>query len=99
MIVWSSEPETILVPSLLKATERIRSLCALCFSALSSRDPVASGEVLRFDEIGAGVRVDTCIPDFERRGVASGDDPLPIWIELHRTDRLGIRVLDLGEFA
>ena len=65
-IVWSFEPETILVPSWLKATERITPLCALCFSALSSRDPVASGEVLRFDEIGAGVSVDTCIPHFDR---------------------------------
>ena len=42
LIVLSLEPETILLPSLLKATEKIRSLCALCFSALSSKDPVAS---------------------------------------------------------
>ena len=48
MIVLSSEPETILVPSLLKATELITLLCALCFSAVSSSDPVAGGEVLSF---------------------------------------------------
>ena len=48
MIVWSYEPETILVPSLLKAIERIKLLCALSFSAVSSRDPVGSGEVLNF---------------------------------------------------
>ena len=41
LIVWSTEPETILVPSLLKATELMLRLCALAFSALSSRDPVA----------------------------------------------------------
>ena len=48
MIVWSIEPETILVPSLLKVTEMMTLLCALCFSALSSRDSVGSGEVLSF---------------------------------------------------
>ena len=48
LIVWSHEPETILVPSLLKPTEVILLLCALCFSALSSRDPVGGGEVLSF---------------------------------------------------
>ena len=48
LIVLSPEPETILVPSLLKVTEVMPLLCALCFSALSSRDPVGSGEVLRF---------------------------------------------------
>ncbi len=48
LIVLSREPETILVPSLLKATEKIQSLCALCFSALSSRDPVARVGALSF---------------------------------------------------
>ena len=48
LIVWSREPETILVPSLLKATDITQWLCALCFSALSSRDPVGGGEVLSF---------------------------------------------------
>ena len=54
MIVRSSEPETIFVPSWLKATERIQSLCALSFSALSSRDPVAGMGMLSFG-IGEGL--------------------------------------------
>ena len=48
LIVRSSVPETILDPSLLKPTDVIRSLCALCFSALSSKDPVASVGLLSF---------------------------------------------------
>ena len=35
-------------PSKEKATERTKSLCALCFSALSSREAVASVGVLSF---------------------------------------------------
>ena len=54
MIVPSFEPEKILVPSLLKVTELMPPLCALCFSALSSRDPVGSGEVLSFG-LGEGL--------------------------------------------
>ena len=54
LIVRSSEPETIFVPSGEKATERIQSLCALCFSALSSRDPVASVGLLKFG-LGEGL--------------------------------------------
>ena len=42
MIVWSLEPATMVAPSGEKATERTQSLCALCFSALSSREAVAS---------------------------------------------------------
>ena len=51
LIVLSSEPDTILLPSGENATERIQLLCALCFSALSSRDPVASVRAL---SIGLG---------------------------------------------
>ena len=54
MIVRSSEPETILVPSWLKATELILSLCALFFSALSSRDPEAGVGALSFG-LGEGL--------------------------------------------
>ena len=36
--VWSAEPETMVLPSGEKATESTMWLCALCFSALSSRD-------------------------------------------------------------
>ena len=48
LIVLSPEPETILVPSWLKTTEQIKLLCALCFSALSSREAAASVGALRF---------------------------------------------------
>ena len=46
--VWSSEPDTMLLPSGEKATEFTSPLCALCFSALSSRDAAASVGALRF---------------------------------------------------
>jgi hypothetical protein len=45
LIVASSEPDTMVLPSGEKATERTLSLCA-CFSALSSREAVASMGVL-----------------------------------------------------
>ena len=48
MIVSSAEPETMVEPSGEKATERTKSLCALCFSALSSREAVASMGALSF---------------------------------------------------
>ena len=48
LIVLSNEPDTMVLPSGEKATEVTVSLCALCFSALSSREAVASVGVLRF---------------------------------------------------
>ena len=42
MIVLSIEPDTMVEPSGEKATEVAMWLCALCFSALSSREAVAS---------------------------------------------------------
>ena len=48
MSVWSSEPDTMLLPSGEKATEFTSPLCALCFSALSSREAAASVGALRF---------------------------------------------------
>ena len=48
LIVRSSEPETMVFPFGEKATERTKPLCALCFSALSSRDAAASVGALRF---------------------------------------------------
>ena len=59
LIVWSPEPDTMVEPSGEKATEVTTSLCALCFSALSSREAVASVEALSFglgEECGAGLR-------------------------------------------
>ena len=51
--VWSHEPDTTVLPSGEKATELTRSLCALCFSTLSSREAATSVGALRFG-LGAG---------------------------------------------
>jgi hypothetical protein len=48
LIVSSNEPDTMVAPSGEKATDVTSSLCALCFSALSSREAVASVGVLSF---------------------------------------------------
>ena len=48
LIVPSSEPDTMVEPSGEKATEVTLLLCALCFSALSSREAVASVGALSF---------------------------------------------------
>jgi hypothetical protein len=67
LIVWSTEPDTMVAPSGEKATDITALLCALCFSALSSREAVASVVALSFglgEEYG-GLR-GTCIPDFDR---------------------------------
>ena len=48
MIVLSLEPDTMVAPSGEKATERTHLLCALCFSALSSKEAVASKGALSF---------------------------------------------------
>ena len=40
-------PDTLLLPSGEKATELTKLLCALCFSALSSREAAASVGALR----------------------------------------------------
>ena len=48
LIVLSYEPDTMLLPSGEKATEYTSRLCALCFSALSSRDPAARVGALSF---------------------------------------------------
>jgi hypothetical protein len=46
LIFLSLEPDTMVLPSGEKATERTSSLCALCFSTLSSREAVANVGVL-----------------------------------------------------
>ena len=49
LIVLSAEPDTMVAPSGEKATEvTLSPLCALFFSALSSREAVASVGVLSF---------------------------------------------------
>ena len=45
--VLSHEPETMVLPSGEKATEATTLPCALCFSALSSRETAASVGALR----------------------------------------------------
>ena len=65
--VLSLEPETMVVPSGEKATEDTQPLCALCFSALSSREAAASKGAVKFGlRVGGCRRRHTCIPDFER---------------------------------
>ena len=49
LIVLSSEPDTMVVPSGEKATEATLLLCAPCFSALSSKDAATSTETVRFE--------------------------------------------------
>jgi hypothetical protein len=48
LIVLSWEPDTMVEPSGEKATDITGWLCALCFSALSSREAVASVGALSF---------------------------------------------------
>ena len=52
--VLSREPDTMVLPSGEKATEVTRLLCALCFSAFSSREAAASVGALRF-RLGEGL--------------------------------------------
>ena len=55
MSVLSREPDTMVLPSGEKATDITKSLCALCFSAFSSRDAAESVGALRY-----GLRVGGC---------------------------------------
>ena len=48
LIVLSSEPDTMVAPSGEKATDCTSRLCALCFSALSSREAVENMGAFRF---------------------------------------------------
>ena len=56
-MVSSREPDTIVLPSSEKATDITQRLCALCFSAFSSRDAAASVGALRFGigEVSGGM--------------------------------------------
>ena len=57
MSVLSLEPETMVLPSGEKPTDQMVSLCALCFSASSSRDAAACVGALRFGlgEVSGGL--------------------------------------------
>ena len=52
----------MVLPSGEKATERTQSLCALCFSALSSKDAAASTGAVKSGLKGWGVSVPTPAP-------------------------------------
>jgi hypothetical protein len=54
----------MVLPSGEKATEYTGRMCALFFSALSSKDAAAGRGAVRFGL--RGVSADTCIPDFDR---------------------------------
>ena len=69
LIVWSHEPETIVLPSGEYATEVILLLWALSLVAMSSIVAARHAEessALGFLVNRRGVCVDTCIPDFDR---------------------------------
>ena len=55
LIVSSSEPDTMVLPSGEKAADITSVLCALCFSALSSKDAATNTEAVR-----SGIRVGGC---------------------------------------
>jgi len=84
----------MVAPSGEKATERTELLCALCFSAVSSREAVASVGALSFglgEEYG-GLRY-TCIPDFDRDVVGARHDGRAIGGEGHGVDSAAVRAL------
>ena len=68
LIFLSKEPDTMVLPSGEKATERTSASCALCFSALSSKDAATSTSAVRFGLSKGWVCQcrHTCIPDFDR---------------------------------
>ena len=57
----------MVLPSGEKATDITQFLCALCFSALSSKDAAASTGAVRYGlRVGGCQCRHTCIPDFDR---------------------------------
>ena len=92
--VLSAEPETMVLPSGEKATEATALLCALCFSALSSREAAAGRGAVSF-----GLRVQgyqcprTRIPDFDGLVVGARDDGLAVGREGHGVNVAAVRAL------
>jgi hypothetical protein len=84
----------MVAPSGEKATENTASLCALCFSTLSSREAVASVGAL---SLGLGEEYGglwyTCIPDFDRHVVGARDDGRAIGGKGHGVDAAAVRAL------
>ena len=76
----------MVAPSGEKATE-VTPSCALCFSALSSKDAAASVGVVRFGlRVGGCQCRHTCIPDFDRLVDSTRDDRQAIRRELYSLD-------------
>ena len=84
-------------PSGEKATDVTALLCALCFSALSSREAVASVRALSLGlgEDYGGLRY-TCIPDFDRHVPRAGHDGRAIGGKGHGGHPVAMRVLLLS---
>ena len=84
----------MVLPSGEKATEVTRLLCALCFSALSSREAAAGRGAVSF-----GLRVQgyqcprTRIPDFERLVGRARDDGLVVGRKGHGHHVVAVRAL------
>jgi hypothetical protein len=94
LIVSSLEPDTMVAPSGEKDTDITQWLCALCFSALSSREAVASVGALSFglgEEHMAGYG--TCIPDFDRLVIGARHDGLAIRGKGHGAHVVAVRAL------
>ena len=83
-------------PSGEKATEVTQPLCALCFSALSSREAVASTEAVRFGlRVQGFQRRHACIPDFDRLVVGARHDARTIGGKGHGAHHVAVRALFL----
>ena len=98
LIVLSLEPDTMVLPSGEKATDQMVPLCALCFSALSSRDAAASTGAVRFEL--KGLRMcqcrHACTPDFDRLVVGARHDGLAVRREGHGEHVAAVCALLLG---
>ena len=97
LIVLSSEPEMILVPSGEYATERIQPLCALYFFSLSSsvaaRHTREASAQTRWRLGGFGPPKRACIPDFDRLVARARDDLGAVGRVRDGGDEFAVRVL------
>ena len=94
LIVLSFEPDTMVDPSGEKATDITMPLCALCFSALSSKDAATSTEAVRSGLRGQGCQLShTCIPDFDRLVLRAGHDGRAIGGKGHGHHPVAVRAL------
>ena len=90
--VRSSEAETIVFPSGEKATERMKSLCALVFSLVSSSVTACGGRSCQFCAKRQLSNASTCIPDFEGAVKGTRNDRLSVWRKGHGEDCTAVRV-------